>query len=87
MTDNVPSAIDLEIYEPANDHPNWAPIRPTHIRINGVECLTPTDHSTVIHPTLDKSCLLATITVFVKSLKVYEGEPSKPTAYSQGWPI
>lgn len=74
MTDG-PRPVDLEIYEPSTLHPDlpdWAPIKPYRLKINGVEVLTPDYSPVVVEGLVDKhNCATATIKVFVRSLQVY----------------
>lgn len=72
--------IDLEIYEwpPLEGGPaELGVIKPNRIRINGVECVTREGVPVVIDGLLDKSkALTATMTIFVRSLKVHAEEPT-----------
>lgn len=68
--------IDLEIYEDvtgyAEDVDALGIIKPTGIRINGVECLTPEDAPVRINGLVDKTqALTAVMTLYVRSLKVH----------------
>lgn len=67
-------AIDLEIYESPPIPADWplGIIKPNRIRINGVECVTPEDMPVRVMGLVDKKHpLTATITLFVRSLKVH----------------
>lgn len=73
MTEYNGRGIDLEIYE---DGPlacnDLGVIKPTKIRINGVECITPDGCPVWISGLVDHTQpLTATMTVFVRSLKVH----------------
>lgn len=70
--------VDLEIFESPSvqsknpDANGWIPIKPTRLKINGVEVLTPDEAPVQLNGLVDKSkCATATITVFVNSLKVH----------------
>lgn len=63
-------AVDLEIYEEID--PEVPIIKPNRIRINGVECLTPDNAPVLVEGLIDKTKpLTATITVFIRSLRVH----------------
>jgi hypothetical protein len=67
-------AVDLELYEYPPLPADWriGVIKPNRIRINGVECVTPDGAPFVIEGLLDKKkSLTATMTLFVRSLKVH----------------
>lgn len=72
------SGVDLEIWEaPPINKPGadrWIPIKPTRLKINGVEVLVPDEAPVQLNGLVDKhACATATITVFVNSLKVHGG--------------
>lgn len=74
---SAPRGVDVEIYE----HPpltgtaaHLGVIKPTYIRINGVDCLTPDGKPAVVEGLLDKkNVCTCTVTLFVRSLKVHGG--------------
>lgn len=71
--------VDIEIYEPGTreerGHPDWTPIKPYRIKINGTEVLTPDGAPVIIEGLVDKfGCATATVKMFIRSLKVHGGE-------------
>lgn len=67
-----PRGIDLEIFEIVKDGEGaLGIIRPNCIRINGADCLTPQDSVVEVRGLLDGGLLTATVTLFVRSLKVH----------------
>lgn len=67
-----PRGADIEIYEPeAHD---LGVIKPTYLRINGVDILTPEGCPAKVEGLVDpKNCATVTVTMFARSIKVYGG--------------
>ena len=68
-----PRGADIEIYEPeANE---LGVIKPTYLRINGVDILTPEGCPAKVEGLVDlKNCATVTVTMFARSIKVYGGD-------------